>query len=149
MLEIARIVATRSTCLRRAVGCVLMDTSGRIVATGYNGVAHGQPHCNEDLLSGEASTAVPEYLHACAGAMSPSGQDLDLCEAIHAEANALVWCREPDKLEAAYVTTPPCVSCVKLLLGTQCQRLVVTGDYPHAVLSKSLWVKGGREWVEL
>ena len=44
-LEIATIVAKRSTCLRRSVGCVLVDTQNHIVATGYNGVPKSFDHC--------------------------------------------------------------------------------------------------------
>lgn len=46
-MKIASVTAKRATCLRRSVGCVLLDKDGFILATGYNGVAAGQPHCNE------------------------------------------------------------------------------------------------------
>ena len=46
-MSIARLVATRSTCLRRAVGAVLVKDK-RILATGYNGVPTGIRHCEEN-----------------------------------------------------------------------------------------------------
>lgn len=46
-INMAKLVASRSTCLRRAVGCVLVNSRNHVIATGYNGVAAGQPHCNE------------------------------------------------------------------------------------------------------
>lgn len=46
-MRMARLVATRSTCLRRAVGCVLVDARGHVLSTGYNGVAAGEQHCND------------------------------------------------------------------------------------------------------
>lgn len=46
----AKLVATRATCLRRHVGCVLVNARGHVLSTGYNGVAAGTPHCNEETL---------------------------------------------------------------------------------------------------
>jgi deoxycytidylate deaminase len=51
-IEMAKLVAQRTTCLRRAVGCVLVNARGHVLATGYNGVAGGQPHCNETKREG-------------------------------------------------------------------------------------------------
>jgi dCMP deaminase len=45
-MEIARVVATRSTCLRRKVGAVLV-LEKRLLATGYNGTPSGLAHCRE------------------------------------------------------------------------------------------------------
>jgi hypothetical protein len=41
-LREAELVASRSTCIRRSVGCVLVDAHGRELAKGYNGVASGR-----------------------------------------------------------------------------------------------------------
>jgi dCMP deaminase len=77
-----------------------------------------------------------------------SGTGLDLCEATHAEANALLQCRDPDLISACYVTTAPCVSCVKLLVNTGCRRVVFEDDY--AASGERLWLSSeGREWVRL
>lgn len=130
-LVIAAAVATRGTCLRRKVGCVLTDARGRVLATGYNGVARGAPHCNEG--------------HSCAGATWPPGAGLDACEAVHAEQSALTQCREPDLIHACYVTVSPCVSCLKLLMNTGCQRVVFSEAYAQD--ASALWIKLGREWT--
>lgn len=45
-MSVARLTAERATCLRRKVGCVLLNARGHVLATGYNGVAAGQPHCD-------------------------------------------------------------------------------------------------------
>lgn len=116
-MEIAVAAAKRSTCLRRAVGCVLVDRRGRVLSVGYNGVARGEPHCNE-------RTGGIDYAHACPGALEKGG-DLALCAAVHAEQNALLQCRNPDEVHTAYVTLSPCDSCLKLFLNTGCERLVV------------------------
>jgi dCMP deaminase len=124
-LAIAKVVASRSTCTRRAVGCVLVDARGRILATGYNGVAAGAPHCNEG--------------HPCHGATAPSGTALDACQAIHAEQNALTQCRNVDAVHTAYVTVSPCCSCTKLLLSTGCARVVFAERYAQDETAAALW----------
>ena len=45
------------------------------------------------------------------------------------------------------MTCSPCVSCVDMLLGTSCQRVVFSEEYPHNEESKRRWEKAGREWV--
>lgn len=44
-IQMAGLVSTRGTCIRRQVGCVLVNARGHVLATGYNGVAARQPHC--------------------------------------------------------------------------------------------------------
>lgn len=141
-LEMAKLVASRSTCLRRSVGCVLVSARGHVLATGYNGVAAGQAHCNHhDPLDKTG------YPHACAGAFARSGEQLDACEAIHAEQNALLQCRDAWEIAVCYTTVSPCTTCVKLLLNTSCSRIVFNELYPHP-RSRELWVAAGREWIQ-
>ena len=71
----AELVAERSTCRRRKVGCVLVDSNNHVVATGYNGVPTHFPHCLDE---------------PCEGATAPSGESLEKCLAVHAEQNALL-----------------------------------------------------------
>lgn len=148
-LRLAEVTALRGTCLRRRVGCVLTDLRGRVLATGYNGVASGAAHCNEPEpsrnLYADARTGEPlmTYPHACASASAPSGEGLDFCAAVHAEQNALVQCRDADAVHACYVTASPCVSCLKLLLNTGCLRVVFREAYAQD--ARALWA--GREWL--
>lgn len=121
--------ALRGTCARRRVGCVLMDRDGFELASGYNGVAAGVEHC----------TTTP-----CAGAGLPSGTGLETCEAIHAEANALIRCMDVRLVHTAYVTHSPCIHCVKLLMNTGCVRIVFAERYAHDGPSWALWVKSGK-----
>lgn len=151
-LEMATLVAKRSTCFRRKVGCVLTDSEGFILATGYNGVAAGRPHCNELVAApaiGELSTA-PVYSmpHRCVGANAPSGQNLDACQALHAEQNAILRLPDHRRVHTAYCTASPCISCVKLLLGTKCQRIIFAEEYPHPT-AQVWWKEAGREWIHL
>jgi dCMP deaminase len=70
-MKMARVVAERSTCLRRQVGAVLVKDN-HVLSTGYNGVARGVEHCK-----------------TCMRAGIPSGERHELCRAVHAEANAI------------------------------------------------------------
>src|SRR6266851_3711404 len=106
-IAITKLAATRGTCPRRQVGCVLTDYENRVISIGYNGSAPGAPHCID----------VP-----CPGAGMASGTGLDLCEAAHAEQSALLRVPDVNKLYNCYVTASPCFQCVKLLLNTFCQR---------------------------
>lgn len=150
-IAMAKLVATRSTCARRSVGCVLVNSRGHVLATGYNGRAAGLPHCNEVTSSEEPvqfgtikNFGMP---NRCAGASAESGQALDQCEAIHAEQNALLQCRDVYSIEVCYCTTAPCIHCVKLLLNTSCKRIVFEEDYPGD--AARLWKEAGRSWERL
>jgi len=141
-MELARATAKRSTCLRRQVGCVLLDQYGHIIATGYNGVAAGMPHCNEmnphyDEPAPKGLVR-PKYIHACSGAASPSGTNLEGCEAIHAEQNALLQCKDAQSIHTCVVTASPCITCVKLLMNTGCRQIVFAEEYPHPAAGE-LW----------
>ena len=121
-LSIAHIVAKRSTCRRRRVGCVLVDTQNHIVATGYNGVPSGFTHCLDV---------------ACEGASSPSGTDLEKCLAVHAEVNAFLQLTSEDIL-TAYLSTTPCFTCAKMLCNSKVIRIVAKEWYPHPEVKKML-----------
>ena len=149
-LKLALLTAQRTTCCRRAVGCVLLNARGHVLSTGYNGVAAGLPHCNhaEDEVLHDGLAGVTIHPHACSGAKAPSGTNLDGCQAIHAEQNALLQCRDMYAIHTAYVTASPCMTCCKLLLNTSCQRIVYVGEYPHSAV-KDLWTGAGRAWEQL
>ena len=127
-LAMASLVSLRATCRRRRVGCILVDSNRHVLATGYNGVARGADHCLD---------------HPCAGAGYESGTGLEKCEAIHAEQNALLQCKDTSKIETAYITVSPCMTCVKLLMNTGCKRIVFLEEYVN-LDAKNLW-KG--EWI--
>ncbi len=131
---LAKLVALRGTCPRRRVGCVLVDDRRRVLATGYNGAPRGIPHCGQ-----EGST--------CYGASLPSGSGLEVCQAIHAEQNALLQCTDPDRVHAAYVTVAPCSTCAKLLLNTGMKRLIAGEGYAHDTVSLPLLAQRGVEVV--
>lgn len=92
-MRIAQIVATRSTCLDKQVGCVLVDQDMRIIACGYNGAPSKAAHCTD--------------LGTCAKEM---GED---CRAQHAEINALMYMKGRPAL--CYCTLEPCNDCARML----------------------------------
>ena len=119
-MEIAEIVKTRSTCLRRQVGAVIVKDN-RIITTGYNGAPSGLRHCT-DIGGCER-----ERLHI------PSGQRHELCRALHAEQNAII-----------HITLQPCVICAKMLVNAGITRIVHRGEYPDP-LSQSILAEAGIE----
>ena len=116
-LQMAQLVAQRSTCRRRSVGCVLVDSNNHVVATGYNGVPTHFPHCLDS---------------PCVGADSPSGTDLEGCLAVHAEQNALLQLRSNDSL-TAYLTVSPCITCAKMVANSKIVRIVAQESYTQAL----------------
>lgn len=155
-MQMALLTAKRATCLRRAVGCVLLNERGHVLATGYNGVAAGRPHCNQEYelkvserrFMGQQHAVRPvgpRFPYACQGANAESGTQLDSCEAIHAEQNALLQCPNVYDIHTAYVTASPCITCTKLLLNTGCRRIVFHEEYP-APHAREMWEAAGRSW---
>jgi dCMP deaminase len=116
-MTIAFTLARRSSCIRRSVGCVLVDQNNHIVGTGYNGGPKGAPHCID---------------HPCSGAGFVSGSELGRCQAIHAEQNALMQCRDVMSINTLYTTTFPCEHCFKMIANTGCRKVVYFDDYPSS-----------------
>lgn len=159
-LRLAELASSRATCRRRSVGCVLVDTANHVLSTGHNGVAKGLPHCNEvtetrpfKSVHGRPpehweESSIKVYGHSCPGAECKPGEGLQLCEAIHAEQNALVQCHNISAIYTVYCTASPCVQCMRLILGTGTKRIVFRQEYPHAK-SKELAERAGIEWIRL
>lgn len=140
-MKIAFAMASRGTCARRQVGCVLVDVDGFPLSMGYNGVAGGKPHCNAD-------DDVYGRDFRCPGSDALSGTGLDACQAIHAEQNALIRLPDPRRVHTTYCTASPCVQCVKMLMNTACTRIVFSEEYPHPA-ARDWWVRPGFFWEQL
>jgi dCMP deaminase len=145
-LRMAELTALRGTCARRQVGCVLVDANNHVLATGYNGVARGLPHCNEMVVDPFDMEGGLIHLNYCPGRGQRSGEGLHLCQAIHAEANALVQCHDVSRIHSVYCTASPCVHCMRLILGTGAKRIVFRQEYPHGE-SEALATGRGLEWI--
>ncbi len=131
MMDVAYTLSKRSTCSRREVGCVILDSDGHVLSTGYNGVPMGMPHCTE----------IP-----CAGSNMPTGMGHDICQAVHAEQNALLQCGDIRKIRTCVTTTAPCIACVKLLLNTGCNVIVFNESYEVHSEAQVLWESMGYVW---
>jgi dCMP deaminase len=130
-LDMSILASSRGTCKRRKVGCILVSIDNQVLSTGYNGVPSGFEHCIDN---------------PCEGANYASGEGLDKCEAIHAEMNAVINCRDIKQIHTAYCTDSPCIHCIKVLLNTPCNRIVSVKKYAHNDKSHDLWLKSGRKW---
>jgi dCMP deaminase len=118
-LEITKLVAKRSTCLRRAVGAILVKDK-RIIATGYNGVPRGLRHCSE-------TGCLRAQLNI------PSGTRHEICRGLHAEQNAIVQAAvhgTPIEGATLYCTTQPCVICSKMLINAGIRQIKIEAGYP-------------------
>lgn len=116
-MNIARTVSSRSTCLRRNVGAVIVKGK-QIVSTGYNGAPQGMAHCLDI---------------GCARESVPSGERSELCRGAHAEQNAINFAgRYGISIEGAtiYTTHLPCSWCAKSIVNAGIVRVVYLGDYP-------------------
>lgn len=112
-LGIAQAVAARSDCVRRRVGAVVVKDR-RIRGTGYNGAPSGKPGC--ETCPRRNSGVQP-------GSSYDTG--VGACVAVHAEANALLYCDREDLLGATlYLTTDPCDGCLKLIMAAGIYRVV-------------------------
>jgi dCMP deaminase len=129
-LRMAMLVSERGTCARRQVGSIFINKKNHIIATGYNGNPSGFQHC---------------ISKPCPGAKSKTGTDLDKCEAIHAEQNALLQCKDVYEIDKVYCTLSPCIHCIKLLLNTSARHILFCEEYIHQD-AKRLWKDSNREW---
>ena len=134
-LAMARVIASRSTCLRRSVGALLVRDK-RILATGYNGAPANLPHCAEVGCRREALGIA-------------SGERQELCRGLHAEQNAIIQGALHGvgvRGSVLYCTTQPCVICAKMLINAGVERIVYEGDYADE-LSLEMLQQAGIELV--
>jgi len=126
-LEITRLVAKRSTCLRRNVGALIVKDK-RILATGYNGAPTGLPHCL-DVGCMRERLAIPP------------GERHEICRGIHAEQNAILQAAlygVSIKGAGLYCTHQPCALCAKMAINAGISRIIYSGDYPDELAAKML-----------
>jgi len=136
-MQIAQLVATRSTCLRKKVGAILVKDR-RILTTGYNGAPKGLPHCL-DL------GCLREKLKI------PPGERIEICRGVHAEQNALVQAAYFGiSVEGAtlYCTHQPCITCTKLLINAGIKKIYFKEPYPDE-LAESMLRQAGIELKQI
>lgn len=126
-MDMARLASRRSSCIRRAVGAVLVKDR-RMLATGYNGVPSGMVHC-------EQAGCLRDRMNV------PSGERHELCRGLHAEQNAIIQAafhgvsiRDAD----LYCTNLPCIICAKMLINAGVRRIVYLEGYRDALAMEML-----------
>ena len=127
-MNIAKVVATRSTCIKRHVGCVI-TIDREVISTGYNGAIKGLPHCIEKYKTCPRNDV---------GAHR--GERYDLCPALHAEQNAIIQAAKTSKSinnGVAYITIAPCITCARMLINAGIHKIVM-GDNPSDEVKKLL-----------
>lgn len=118
-MEIAAIVAKRSTCLRNQVGAVIVKDK-RILSTGYNGAPRNLEHCLDIGCIRQQNNIA-------------SGTRHELCRAVHAEQNAIIQAAlhgVSTENATVYCTHQPCILCAKMLINAKVEKVVFGAAYP-------------------
>ncbi len=126
-MNIVDVAARRSTCLRRNIGAVIVKDN-RLIATGYNGVPKGLPHCDK-VGCLRANMDIP------------SGQRHELCRGLHAEQNAIIQAALYGVSIAdatIYSSNKPCSICTKMIINAEIKRIVYRDDYPDELADELL-----------
>lgn len=137
-LEIAGVVAKRSTCLKRNYGAVIVKDD-RIISTGYNGAPRGRANCMEDIKK-------------CPRMNVAHNTDYSACRSVHAEANAIIHASYNDtKGSVLYLTgwdaqtgerlpvAEPCPMCKRMIINAQIEKVISWDDDNHSM--KEYFVK--------
>ena len=104
-LDLVDLVATQSHCLKKKVGCVIVDKKKRLVSMGVNGTLAGMPNkCEDD----DGKTIHREVLHAEMNALANADRKISGC--------------------TAYLNYSPCENCAKTLLQFGIKRFVIRGE---------------------
>ena len=141
-LDIAQTVATRSTCLRKSFGAIIVKNDN-IVSTGYNGAPRGRKNCS-DLC-----TCIRDQLNI------PRGERYELCRSVHSEANAIIAASREQMLGATLY-----MACLDSKTGdlvpdtnscAMCKKLIINAGISTVIIRNtpiSYKVIDVREWLE-
>ncbi|HNQ19625.1 MAG TPA: dCMP deaminase family protein [Bacteroidales bacterium] len=120
-INIVKMVAEdNNSCLRQKVGCLLVRNDNTIISTGYNGAPKDIVSCGE---KNECYRIKNNII---------SGTKQELCFAVHAEQNALIFAARHGLStlnSKCYVTLQPCVICLKLLIQAGIKEIIYINKY--------------------
>ena len=135
-LNIAKVVATRSSCLRRQVGAVIVNNKD-IVSTGYNGSPQYQKNCIEIGFCYRDKHNIK------------SGTQLERCRAVgsHAESNAIALAARNGHAtnnSTIYISGHEfvCYQCKAQIANANIKRVVL--EKPDGVIAE--WIPE-RDWT--
>jgi len=126
-MDITFLVSKRSTCLRRAVGALIVKDK-RILSTGYNGAPTGIKHCIE-------TGCLREKLNVA------SGENHELCRGIHAEQNAIIQAAYHGasiKNATLFCTNLPCSICAKMIINAGIKKICYNSGYADSMSEEML-----------
>lgn len=130
-MDIASLVARRATCIRRAVGAVIVKDL-RILSTGYNGAPSGVSHCSE-------TGCLRKQLNVA------SGMRHELCRGIHAEQNAIIQAAYHGvsiKGATLFCTHLPCSICAKMIINAGILNIIYLDGYADEMSKEMLDAAG-------
>ena len=141
-LDIAQTVATRSTCLRKSFGAIIVKND-TIISTGYNGAPRGRKNCSD------ICTCIRDQLNI------PRGERYELCRSVHSEANAIIAASRDQMLGSTlYMTcldsktgevvpdTNSCAMCKKMIINAGIDTVIIRNT------PSSYKIIEVREWLE-
>jgi dCMP deaminase len=131
-ISIARVVATRSNCVKRKVGAVIA-LERRVISTGYNGTPRGTRNCNEG--------GCPRC-----NSFAEGGTRLDECLCSHGEENAITQAAFHGvavRGASIYTTFAPCLMCTKMIINAGIEEVAYNAAYPLGDVSLALLREAG------
>ncbi|MDR0249120.1 MAG: cytidine deaminase [Oscillospiraceae bacterium] len=138
-LDIAAAVLTRSTCLRRKYGAVIVKDD-EIVSTGYNGAPRGRKNCADE------GRCVREKLGVS------HGERYELCRSVHAEANAIIPASREKMLGATlYLAGCDTAGTIGAESCSMCKRLIINAGISRVICRtapEKFTVVSVREWID-
>ena len=130
-MKLAEDVATRSTCIRRSVGAIIVKDK-RILSTGYNGAPMDITHCTPE-------TCLRTRYNV------PSGERHELCKGLHAEQNAIIQAALHGvsiKGATIYITHQPCSICTKMLINSGIKIIICKMPYNDQLAAEMIAESG-------
>ena len=143
-LNIAKAVADRSTCLRKKIGCVIVNND-EIISTGYNGAPRGRKNCI-DLGYCTKKKEFPDLRHA----------GYEACRSVHAEQNAIISASRKSMIGSSlYLVSyrqdtkeydkgaTACQMCRKMIINAGIENVIVRGEneLEYKVINVSQWIE--------
>ncbi len=141
-LNIAKSVAERSTCLRKKVGCVIVNND-EIISTGYNGAPRERKNCI-DIGYCTKKKHFPEIRHG----------GYDACRSVHAEQNAIISASRKDMMGGTLYLVlyrvetgeydpgaNSCQMCRKLIINSGIKEVIVrTSETEYLEVDVNDWI---------
>ncbi|MEM2131514.1 MAG: dCMP deaminase family protein [Candidatus Woesearchaeota archaeon] len=140
-IKIAKLIASRSSCSSRHVGCIIVKDK-MIISTGYNGTPRGIKNCDE----GGCQRCEDRKKNIIS-----SGERLDECICVHAEENAILQAAYHGislKDATLYTSLCPCRYCAKHIINAGIKKVFYSENYALDDISKKLFEEAGIDFLQ-